>query len=80
MFVDIGEGRAGTLGTPGLREPESYESIAPSFPTPRVEQVDVIHITWQVETKLATWFSGRKNSDFEDLKFLLVKYAAEIAG
>ena len=41
--------------------------------------MNVIHITWQVETKLTAWFSRRKNSDLLDLDFLLTKYGGEIA-
>ena len=40
--------------------------------------MNVIHITWQVETKLTTWFGRRKYSDFLDLVFLLTTYSREI--
>ncbi|KAJ5274593.1 hypothetical protein N7497_005196 [Penicillium chrysogenum] len=88
MFIDIGErGQlvgvdiilSGAIGTPDLRELASRESISPSFQTPQGNQVNVIHITWQVETKLTAWFSRRKNSDFLDLEFLLTAYRGEIA-
>ncbi|KAI2825402.1 hypothetical protein CBS147321_1050 [Aspergillus niger] len=63
MFIDIDErGQvvgvdiiiSGAIGTPNLSESESHESIPPSFPTPQGSRVKVIHITWQVETKLTT--------------------------
>ncbi|EZF35987.1 hypothetical protein TMEN_5659 [Trichophyton mentagrophytes] len=88
LFVDIGEeGQivganitlSGTLGTPKLDEVESYESITPAFPTPQGSRVKVIHITWQVETKLSAWFSNRKLSDLLDLQFLLDTYKNEIS-
>ncbi|EFE37912.1 hypothetical protein TRV_07402 [Trichophyton verrucosum HKI 0517] len=85
LFVDIGEegqvvGANITLsGTPKLDEAESYESITPAFPTPQGSRVKVIHITWQVETKLNAWFSNRKLSDLLDLQFLLETYKNEIA-
>ncbi|KAK2809404.1 hypothetical protein FQN50_003863 [Emmonsiellopsis sp. PD_5] len=88
MFIDIGEGgqvvgvdiiRSGELGTPILGDTHSYESIPPSFQTPQGERVNVIHITWQFETKLTTWFGRRKDSDFQDLEFLLLTYGDEIA-
>jgi len=41
--------------------------------------VTVIHITWQVETKLTAWSARRKNSDYLDLVFLLSTYGDEIA-
>lgn len=41
--------------------------------------MNVIHITWQVETKLTAWFARRKDSDFLDLVFLLTIYGGEIA-
>lgn len=41
--------------------------------------MNVIHITWQVETKLTAWFARRKHSDFLDLVFLLTRYGREIA-
>lgn len=40
--------------------------------------MNVIHITWQVETKLTAWFARKKNSDFLDLVFLLNIYGDEI--
>ena len=40
--------------------------------------MNVIHITWQFETKLITWFGRRKDSDFLDLEFLLLNYGDEI--
>ncbi|EFR01963.1 hypothetical protein MGYG_04964 [Nannizzia gypsea CBS 118893] len=89
LFVDIGEDGqvvganitlSGALGTPKLDEAESYESITPAFPTPQGSRVNVIHITWQVETKLTAWFSNRKLSDLLDLQFLLETYKNEIAG
>ncbi|EGD95940.1 hypothetical protein TESG_03401 [Trichophyton tonsurans CBS 112818] len=88
LFVDIGEeGQivganitlSGTLETPKLDEVESYESITPAFPTPQGSRVKVIHITWQVETKLSAWFSNRKLSDLLDLQFLLDTYKNEIS-
>ncbi|OAX82951.1 hypothetical protein ACJ72_02702 [Emergomyces africanus] len=87
MFVDIGEGGqvvgvdiilSGALDTPNLEDAESYESITPSFQTPQGDRVNVIHITWQVETKLTTWFGRRKESDFQDLEFLLLNFGSEI--
>ncbi|BCR83523.1 uncharacterized protein ACHE_10925A [Aspergillus chevalieri] len=88
MFIDIDEGGqvvgvdiiiSGAIGTPNLSESESRESIPPSFQTPQGNRVNVIHITWQVETKLTAWFARRKDSDFLDLGFLLVTYGREIA-
>ncbi|KAE8152834.1 hypothetical protein BDV25DRAFT_137507 [Aspergillus avenaceus] len=88
MFIDIDEeGQvvgvdiiiSGAIGTPNLNESESYELIPPSFPTPQGSCVKVIHITWQVESKLTAWFGRRKNSDFLDLVFLLKNYGDEIA-
>lgn len=52
--------------------------ITPSFQTQQGNRVKVIHITWQVETKLAAWFGRRKESDFEDIVFLLRSYPDEI--
>lgn len=69
----------GAIGTPNLSELESCESIPPSFQTPQGSRVNVIHITWQVETKLTAWFARRKHSDFLDLVFLLTRYGHEIA-
>ncbi|OJD18977.1 hypothetical protein AJ78_01005 [Emergomyces pasteurianus Ep9510] len=61
-----------------LRMRNLYESITPSFQTPQGDRVNVIHTTWQVETKLTTWFGRRKESDFQDLEFLLLNYGSEI--
>lgn len=69
----------GAIGTPNLSESESRESIPPSFQTPQGNPVNVIHITWQVETKFTAWFARRKNSDYLDLVFLLNIYGREIA-
>ena len=41
--------------------------------------MNVIHITWQVETKLTAWFARRKHLDFLNLVFLLTSYGREIA-
>ncbi|PGG97166.1 hypothetical protein AJ79_09303 [Helicocarpus griseus UAMH5409] len=87
MFIDIGEDgqvvgvdiiRSGELGTPDLGEAESYETIPSSLETPQGDSVNVIHITWQVETKLAAWFGRRKESDFQDVAWLLLNYGDEI--
>ncbi|KAK2767467.1 hypothetical protein FQN54_003623 [Arachnomyces sp. PD_36] len=87
MFVDIDEGGqvvgvdiilSGELDTPDLGETESYESIPPAFQTPQGSRVNVIHITWQFETKLIAWFGRRKHSDLLDLEFLLLRYGDEI--
>lgn len=40
--------------------------------------MNVIHITWQFETKLIAWFGRSKDSDFRDLEFLLLNYGDEI--
>lgn len=41
-------------------------------------RANVIHITWQVQTKLSVWFGGRKDSDYQDLVFLVSQYGHEI--
>ncbi|CAG7566057.1 unnamed protein product [Fusarium equiseti] len=75
MFVDIGDrGQligvdivlSGKLNTPILGQPDSTELIQPGVP--------VIDLTWQVEGKLGTWISRKKESDYEDLVFLFQKY------
>ncbi|CAJ0552149.1 Ff.00g061280.m01.CDS01 [Fusarium sp. VM40] len=89
MFVDIGQDGqlvgvdivlSGRLDTPVLNEEESSELITPSFSTPQGEQVPVICLPWQVEGKLKTWMARKKESDFQDLAFLLQKYESSIKG
>ncbi|KAG5758539.1 hypothetical protein H9Q72_013322 [Fusarium xylarioides] len=87
MFVDIGENGqlvgadivlSGQLNTPVLGQEDSFELIRPRFRTPQGEEVPVIFLTWQVEGKLGTWMSRKKNSDFEDLEFLFRTYGSTI--
>ncbi|KAI0205496.1 hypothetical protein F4808DRAFT_236120 [Astrocystis sublimbata] len=84
MFVDVGEEEeqvvgvdivlSGALDTPDLREPGSFALIKPSFRTPQGDSVSVIELDWQVECKLKTWMSRKKESDFQDLQFLFENY------
>ncbi|EXL67267.1 hypothetical protein FOPG_16606 [Fusarium oxysporum f. sp. conglutinans race 2 54008] len=87
MFVDIDENGqlvgadivlSGQLNTPVLGQEDSFELIRPRFRTPQGEEVPVIFLTWQVEGKLGTWMSRKKNSDFEDLEFLFRTYGSTI--
>ncbi|KOS48672.1 hypothetical protein ACN38_g428 [Penicillium nordicum] len=64
----------GAIGTPNLNESKSCKSIPPSFQTPQGSRVNVIHITWQFETKRTAWFASGKHSGFLDLVFLFTRY------
>lgn len=77
-LVSCSPNATGKLGTPILSDEASHEIIKPSFETPQGDRVPVIALDWQVEGKLAAWFSRRKNSDFDDLLFLFRTYGNEI--
>jgi hypothetical protein len=78
-LISCSPNTTGKLGTPVLADEASHETIRPSFETAEGDRVPVIALDWQVEGKLAAWFSRRKNSDFDDLLFLFRTYGKEIA-